>query len=586
MRCALLLLAVLLAVPAQTVRYELRGRLKPGTRASVWLHGAITPFDDSTLADDEGSFRFRDLPPGTYTLGAFVPGRGELRRTIEVGPSLADAKGRIELVVDLESAQFESRESLRRGTLVSARELAIPERANREYSEAAKRLGKRDVPGAVAHLKRAVEIAPQFSAAWNYLGTIAYQTQNYPGAENYFRRALEADPKAYEPLVNLGGVLVNLQKFDEALQYNRHAVLTRPSDALANAQLGMTYFYLGNAELSRKYLTAATQIDPGHFSHPQLMLAEIYVRRGDRSAAANQLEEFLKYHPDFPETPKLKDNIARLRQPAARAMQTAAPAASPAEAYSSTGMARSFSESATLPPLDDFYDAASGRHYRIQRKTDGDYLESRDAGGKVLEARVDGIVGSGRHARVPLSRAANGQWTEMPLAWYTEGGGHWGVGPDFIGTAQPDLGRAVSSDCLLCHTGQTGGHPAGIGCESCHGAGKPTWKICLKCHIESGVHGGHGPSPGGEDRFELNSAAYRLFQSKCYKAAGDTLTCTTCHPQHGFSKTLAEYRQVCRGCHPAMHNSAPLNCTRCHMPKRLAGDAKLMVTDHHIQRPL
>jgi len=50
---------------------------------------------------------------------------------------------------------------------------------------------------------------------------------------------------------------------------------------------------------------------------------------------------------------------------------------------------------------------------------------------------------------------------------------------------------------------------------------------------------------------------------------------------------LAEYRMVCRGCHPTMHNSAPLNCTRCHMPKRRAEDAvEMMVTDHRIQRPL
>jgi tetratricopeptide (TPR) repeat protein len=357
MRCALLLLAVMLAVPAQTVRYELRGRLKPGVRASVWLHGAITPFDDGTLSDDEGRFRFRDLPAGAYTLGAFVPGRGEMRRTIEVGPSLADAKGRIDLVVDLESAPFESHDSLRRGAVVSARELAIPERANREYVEAAKSLNRRDVEGAVAHLKRAVEIAPQFAAAWNYLGTIAYQTHDFKGAETYFRRGLEADPQAYEPLVNLGGVLVNLQKFDEALQYNRHAVLTRPNDALANAQLGMTYFYLGNAELSRKYLTAATRIDPGHFSHPQLMLAEIDIRQGDRAAAARELEEFLKYHPDWPEAAKLKEHIARLRQPAALSAQAAAPAADPAQAYAATGMARSFSTSPDLPLVDDFADA-------------------------------------------------------------------------------------------------------------------------------------------------------------------------------------------------------------------------------------
>src|ERR1035441_16279 len=133
MRGALLLITAILCARAETARFELRGRLLPATRASVWLHGATAPFEDTTLAGEDGHFRFRDLLAGTYTLGAFVPGRGEMRRTIEVGPSQADAKKRIELTVKLRGGEFESRDSLGRQAMVSAKELAIPERAHREY---------------------------------------------------------------------------------------------------------------------------------------------------------------------------------------------------------------------------------------------------------------------------------------------------------------------------------------------------------------------------------------------------------------------------------------------------------------------
>jgi tetratricopeptide (TPR) repeat protein len=317
MRAALLLLALSVTVQAEANRYELRGRLVPGTSASVWLNGATAPFEDNTRAGGDGRFRFEHLLAGTYTLGAFVPGRGEMRETIEVGPSLADSKGHIELTVELRDALFESRDSLRRGALVPVRDLAIPEQARREFEQARKKLAGRDVKAAVAHLERAVEIAPQFARAWNHLGTIAYQTRDYPRAESCFRKALAADPDAFEPLVNLGGVLVNQQKLGEALPYNRQAALTRPGDALANSQLGMNYFYLGKLNLSQKYLALAARLDPGHFSHPQLLLAEIYYRRREPSAAADELAEFLRYHPDWPEAAKLRENIARLRSPAA-----------------------------------------------------------------------------------------------------------------------------------------------------------------------------------------------------------------------------------------------------------------------------
>ena len=308
-----MLLAVALAAGGETDRYDLRGRLVPPVRASVWLHGATAPFEASTLADDDGHFRFRNLARGTYTLGAFVPGRGEMHRTLEVGPSRADALKHIDLTVDLHDGEFESRDSLRRTAMVSAKELAIPERARREYEQAEKKLARREVEDAVAHLNRAVELAPQFAVAWNHLGTIAYQTRDYPRAETCFRKALDADPDFFQPLVNLGGALISLHKFDEALQYNLYAALTRPNDALANSQLGLNYFYLNRLDLGSKYLTLAKKLDPAHFSHPQLVLAEIALRRQDRAAAVSELEEFLHYHPDSPEAARIKADIAKLR---------------------------------------------------------------------------------------------------------------------------------------------------------------------------------------------------------------------------------------------------------------------------------
>jgi len=563
MRCALAALIVVLAARGETPRYELRGRLLPATRASVWLHGATAPFEDSTLAGDDGHFRFRDLLAGTYTLGAFVPGRGEMRRTIEVGPSQADARKRIELTVELRDGELESGDSLRRGAIVTAKELAIPERARREYEDAEKKLARRDVESAVAHFERAVELAPQFSDAWNHLGTIAYQARDYTRAESCFRKALDSDPDSFQPLVNLGGVSINLGKFEEALQYNLYAALTRPNDALANSQLGMSYFYLGKLDLSQKYLTAAKRLDPAHFSHPQLMLAEIALRRQDRTAAAGEMEEFLQYHPDSPEAAKIKEKLAQLRAQS-----------DPAQAFAATGMARTFSEAPEPAPLD-------GDPYSVLRKDGRYYLQNRDREGLVRQSTIDAAIGSGRHARVLLSRTADGRWMELPLAWYGEDGGRYAASPGF----------GFSANCLVCHARQKGGHPAAFGCASCHGAagsGKPGQTVCLGCHLEtSGPNSAHGTGAAGEDRFELNSAGYRLLQSRCYQGAAGKLTCTTCHPPHSFSKTLAEYRIVCRGCHPSMHNGAPLDCTRCHMPKRQAQDgARMLVTDHRIQRPL
>ena len=115
--------------------------------------------------------------------------------------------------------------------------------------------------------------------------------------------------------MNLGGVLVNLRKLDEAWQYNLHAVLVRPNDALANAQLGMTYMELGKAELAEKYFAEAVKQDPAGFSSaPAPFLAEIHLRRGERRLAADDLESFLQHHPDWPQAPKMRETIAEFRR--------------------------------------------------------------------------------------------------------------------------------------------------------------------------------------------------------------------------------------------------------------------------------
>src|ERR1019366_5451600 len=123
-----------------------------------------------------GRFTFKKLAAATYTVSVYQAGRGEARRTIEVGPGLADSSNRIQLTIALKDADFDPTGDRTRHA-VTVRELAI-------------------------------ELAPQFATAWNTLGTIAYQTRRFPLAEQRCRQALKQDPGAYDPLVNLGGVLV------------------------------------------------------------------------------------------------------------------------------------------------------------------------------------------------------------------------------------------------------------------------------------------------------------------------------------------------------------------------------------------
>lgn len=297
--------------------YVLTGRIEPPVVAPIFLHGATTPFSGETRSGSDGRFQFRKLRAGTYTLTLSTAARGEVTETVELSPGTVDAKGRLDIVVRVDESTLESDGGRAAGATISATVLSIPDRAVREYKEAQRCLSRREPDCASVHLSRAVAIAPRFTAAWNQLGTIAYQMRRYSDAEGDFRKALAGDPaagdaEAFAPLVNLGGVLLNLGRPEEAIEYNRRAVAQRPKDALANSQLGLSYLELKDMDLAEKYLTIAVELDPAHFSHPQLPLAGIYLSRGDRASALRVLRSFVAQHPDSPQAAGIRQKIAEL----------------------------------------------------------------------------------------------------------------------------------------------------------------------------------------------------------------------------------------------------------------------------------
>jgi hypothetical protein len=75
---------------AQAADFELIGHVQPEQPLPVYLQGATTPFSATTEADL------------TYVLMV-----GGFQRTVEVGPSLADSKGRLRVTFDLRDAGAE-----------------------------------------------------------------------------------------------------------------------------------------------------------------------------------------------------------------------------------------------------------------------------------------------------------------------------------------------------------------------------------------------------------------------------------------------------------------------------------------------
>ena len=291
------------AAGKSSTRFELVGEVRLAQPlkarrlvAYVALNGNTMPYSVHTWTDFGGKFKFKKVPPGSYSLQVEVRRRGDKHLTVEISPSLADRNSRIHQIITVEPTQ--SVAIKQRPDVVSVMELSIPEKARSIYLKAEKKLSKGEIESGIALLESAVNLAPHFVAAINRIGTVFHMQKDFVKSEQYFREALEIDPNAYAPLVNLGGSLLAMGRFQEALAINQHAVTVRPRDALANAQMGVNYLSLKNDAKAEEYLIRTKELDPLHFTYPQLALAGIYNRQNKVTLEVQELREFLKLHPD------------------------------------------------------------------------------------------------------------------------------------------------------------------------------------------------------------------------------------------------------------------------------------------------
>jgi predicted CXXCH cytochrome family protein len=96
----------------------------------------------------------------------------------------------------------------------------------------------------------------------------------------------------------------------------------------------------------------------------------------------------------------------------------------------------------------------------------------------------------------------------------------------------------------------------------------------------------------GKEKVRAVSQFEALTQSACKRAAGDTMTCITCHDPHSSPKPAERavyYRAKCLSCHgqafAAKHHTEQKDCTACHMPRVEAVDvAHTQDSDHRILR--
>lgn len=293
------------------------------------------------------------------------------------------------------------------------------------------------------------------------------------------------------------------------------------------------------------------------------------------------------------------------------------------QTYRQTGMARSLYRLRPGTPANGsdatslYYHEASDRHYAMVQR-EGRYFQrryERDARGRqrnVLEKEVHFVMGSGNHARTYLHLAPSGKLVQLPLGWYSEGGGRWRMSPGYDRPNHDGFQRVVSFDCMFCHNGYPevrkgkdspgarplfqGLIPEGIDCQRCHGPGSahvdaatraeagndqvvstivnpgrlsPTrqLEVCFQCHLEPTSR----PLPNIVHRYERGYFSYRPGQPLSeYALYFDHARGTRWDDK--FEINHSAYRLMQSRCF--LESTPTLTCTTCHDPHKPSGTAE------------
>jgi tetratricopeptide (TPR) repeat protein len=206
---------------------------------------------------------------------------------------------------------------LHEGSTVSATALNAPEPAKKAYGKGVSAMTDEKWAAAQKNFEKAVEIYPDYAAAWSDLGEVLQKQSKPTEARAALEKAVQADPKYIKPYIQLTMLDLAEKRFDDAVAIGGKAVAMNP------LEFPELYFYYAAANYNLKHLDVAeanarraTDLDNAHeIPRAELLLASVLIAKGDRSGALQHFRKYLEIVPKAPDADQVKRAIAQLEAP-------------------------------------------------------------------------------------------------------------------------------------------------------------------------------------------------------------------------------------------------------------------------------
>ena len=257
----------------------------------------------STVADQDGTFSFRNLVNGGYTVVVDAGSEYEkMREPVTFDPN---GGGRTVQVNIQLHPRIDSSNPLFAG---------VPEKALVLYQKGSTAAKKGDPKAAIESLNGAVTAHPNFPIALSELGTQYMLLKDMDKASETFEGLLKLKPNDVSAHLNLGIIAFNKKKFDDAGSHLRKAIELKSPGPTAHYYLGLTLIS------TRKFADAETEFQAAitnggeNLAVAHKYLGGLYMNNPDKKQdAINELEKYVTLDPKASDVERIKNTIKELK---------------------------------------------------------------------------------------------------------------------------------------------------------------------------------------------------------------------------------------------------------------------------------
>ena len=306
-------------VPIETVS-ELASPDRPGVRRRVPprirnLRAVLCAAAMATLAAPSLAQKTHSAPPGNGAGPAPItssqPVMGPMQAAQQPDPFMLPSMtvpGVItvtpdnERTVDAEACNSWTDSGVHSPT-VSVTRLEVPDKASSEFQKACSSYKGKKYTDAEGHVRRALDIYPDYAASWVLLGQVLDAQHHQDEAGQACSHAATVDPKYIAPYLCLAEFAARSDNWKQVSQLSDTALALDPtSNAYALYYSAAASFHLQQLPDAEQHARAAVDLDPWHhLPQVHLLLANIYASKGDPHSEATELKEYLKIASNSPD---------------------------------------------------------------------------------------------------------------------------------------------------------------------------------------------------------------------------------------------------------------------------------------------